>query len=162
MISIVTERKWKWRLLSCVQLCDAMDYTVHEILQARILEWAAFPFSRGSFQSRDRTQVSSITGGFFNSWATREAQKEKSNKELTWKCFIYPMQRRFFGVGEGVILAGPKMIRNQSCKEWGKGILCRGNTRCKNPEDKQKHIQGTKYQYGWSLVSTEKNIIKCG
>ena len=33
---------------SCPTLCDPMDYTVHGILQARILEWAAFPFSRGS------------------------------------------------------------------------------------------------------------------
>ena len=33
---------------SCPTLCDPMDYTVHEILQARILEWVAFPFSRGS------------------------------------------------------------------------------------------------------------------
>ena len=41
-------------------LCDHMDYTVHWILQARILEWVAFPFSRGSFQPRDRTQVSHI------------------------------------------------------------------------------------------------------
>ena len=37
----------------CVTLCDPMDYTVHGILQARILEWVAFPFSRGSSQSRD-------------------------------------------------------------------------------------------------------------
>ena len=48
--------------------------TVHEILQARILEWVAFPFSRGSSQPRDRTQISRIAGGFFTSWATREAQ----------------------------------------------------------------------------------------
>ena len=48
--------------------------TVHGILQARILEWAAFPFSRGSSQPRDRTQVSHIAGGFFTSWATREAR----------------------------------------------------------------------------------------
>ena len=46
-------------------LCDPMDYTVHGILQARILEWVAFPFSRGSSQPRDRTQVSHIAGGFF-------------------------------------------------------------------------------------------------
>ena len=32
-------------------LCNPMDYTVHGILQARILEWVVFPFSRGSFQS---------------------------------------------------------------------------------------------------------------
>ena len=42
-----------------------MDYTVPEILQARILEWVAFPFSRGSSQPRDQTQVSLIAGGFF-------------------------------------------------------------------------------------------------
>ena len=53
--------------------CDPMDYTVHGILQARILEWVAFPFSRGSSQPRDQTQVSHIAGGFFTSWATREA-----------------------------------------------------------------------------------------
>ena len=35
----------------CPTLCDPMDYTVHGILQARILEWIAFPFSRGSFPS---------------------------------------------------------------------------------------------------------------
>ena len=52
-----------------------MDYTVHEILQARILEWVAFPFSRGSSQPRDWTQVSHIAVGFFTSWATREAQR---------------------------------------------------------------------------------------
>ena len=50
-----------------------MDYRAHGILQARIMEWTAFPFSRGSFQPRDQTQVSRIAGGFFTSWATREA-----------------------------------------------------------------------------------------
>ena len=44
---------------SCPTLCDPMDYTVHGILQARLLEWVAFPFSRGS------SQVSCIAGGFF-------------------------------------------------------------------------------------------------
>ena len=41
-----------------------MDCTVHGILQARILEWVAFPFSRGSSQPRDLTQISCIAGGF--------------------------------------------------------------------------------------------------
>ena len=41
-------------------LCDPMDYIIHGILQARILEWVAVLFSRGSSQSRDRTQVSRI------------------------------------------------------------------------------------------------------
>ena len=95
----------------CPTLCDSMDYIVHEILQARILEWVAFPFfrgcsqlrdpaqvshiagdslpgepqgkpkntgvdslpfSRGSFQPRDRTGVSCIAGRFFTNWAIRE------------------------------------------------------------------------------------------
>ena len=55
---------------SCPTLCDTMDCG---ILQARILEWIAVPFSRGSSQPRDRTQVSLIAGRFFTSRATREA-----------------------------------------------------------------------------------------
>ena len=58
---------------SCPTLCDPMNYTVHGILQVRILETGAFPFSGGSSQPRNRTQVSHIAGGFFTSWATREA-----------------------------------------------------------------------------------------
>ena len=51
----------------CLTLHDPMDYTVHGILQARILEWVAFPFSRESSKPRDRTQVSHIAGKFFTS-----------------------------------------------------------------------------------------------
>ena len=51
----------------CPTLCDHMDYAVRGILQARILEWVAFPFSRASSQPRDQTQVSRIAGGFFTS-----------------------------------------------------------------------------------------------
>ena len=57
-----------------VTLWDPMDYTVHGILQARIPEWVAFPFSRGSSEPRDQTQVSRTADRFFTSWATREAQ----------------------------------------------------------------------------------------
>ena len=46
-------------------LCDPMDYRVHGIRQARILEGEAFPFSGGSSQLRDQTQVSCTAGGFF-------------------------------------------------------------------------------------------------
>ena len=52
---------------SCLTLCNPMDYTVHGILQARILEWVAFPFSRESAQHKDRTQVSHIAGRSFTS-----------------------------------------------------------------------------------------------
>ena len=46
---------------------------VHEILQAGILEWDDIPFSRGSSEPRDRTQVSSVARRFFTIWAIREA-----------------------------------------------------------------------------------------
>ena len=49
----------------CLILCNSMDYIVRGILQARILEWVLIPFSRGSSQPRDRTQVFPIAGGFF-------------------------------------------------------------------------------------------------
>ena len=65
----------------CPTLCNPLDYTVHGILQARILEWVAFPFTRGSSQPRDWTQVSHIAGGFFTSQATREALC--TGKEIT-------------------------------------------------------------------------------
>ena len=51
----------------CPTLCNPIDYIVHEILQARILEWVAVPFTRGSSKPGDRTQVSCIAGGFFTS-----------------------------------------------------------------------------------------------
>ena len=46
--------EWVKGAQSCLTLCDPMDYTVHGILQARILEWVAFPFSKGSSQPRDQ------------------------------------------------------------------------------------------------------------
>ena len=62
---------WKVKVAQlCPTLCNPMDYIVYGILQARILEWVDFPFSRGSSQPRDRTQVSCIGGRFFISWAT--------------------------------------------------------------------------------------------
>ena len=47
-------------LQSCPTLFSPMGYTVHGMLQARILQWVAFPFSRGSSQPRDLTQVSAL------------------------------------------------------------------------------------------------------
>ena len=67
---------------SCPTLCDPVDcslpgFSVHEILQARILERVAIPFSRVSSQPRDWTQVVHIAGGFLTVWATREAHWEE-------------------------------------------------------------------------------------
>ena len=63
----------------CSTFCNPMDCSppgssVHRILQPRILEWVTVPFSMGSSQPRDQTQVSSIAVRFFSIWATSKAQ----------------------------------------------------------------------------------------
>ena len=68
---------------SCLALCDPMDcslpgFSIHGILQARILEWVAISFSRGSSRPRGQTQVSCIAGRCFTLWATREAFTAKN------------------------------------------------------------------------------------
>ena len=77
---------------SCPTLCNPMDCSppgssLHGIFQARILEWVAFSFSRGSSRPTDQTQVSCIVGRRFTLWATREANfghrcRLKSPKQL--------------------------------------------------------------------------------
>ena len=84
----------------CPTLCDPVDCSllgssVHGILQTRILEWVAIPFSRGSFQPRDWTQVSYIAGRFFTIWTIRKAQKFRvwvlknyTNQNISLNCHI--------------------------------------------------------------------------
>ena len=90
---------------SCPTLCDPMDYTVHGILQARIMKWVTLPFSRGSSQPKDRTQVSHIPGGFFTSWTTREAQSqdcwEKHQQPQVCRCY-HSNDRKWRGIKETV------------------------------------------------------------
>ena len=74
---------------SCLTLCDPMDFTFHGILQVRILEWVAFPFSRGSSHPRDQTQVSRIAGkSLYKDNKDQNKQKEGSKLEkaqVYWK-----------------------------------------------------------------------------
>ena len=71
---------WKVKVLVaqlCPTLCNSIDCippesSVHGILQARILEWVAIPFSRGSSRPMDWTRVSWIAGMLFSIWASRE------------------------------------------------------------------------------------------
>ena len=65
----------KVKVVQSSTLCNPKDYTIHGILQAWILEWVAFPFSRGSSQPRNRTRVSCIAGGFFPKWGIRWIQE---------------------------------------------------------------------------------------
>ena len=74
--------------------CSPPGSFVHEIFQARILEWVAISFSRGSSWPRNRAQVSCIAGRFFPNWATREAQGGEpglnsglNSRRLFWLAF---------------------------------------------------------------------------
>ena len=76
---------------SCPTLCDSMNcsppgFSVHGILQVRTLKWVAVPFSRGSSQTRDQTQVSGIAGRFFTIWATRETLQRMYAAKLLQLC----------------------------------------------------------------------------
>ena len=75
----ISEVRWGKVAQSCPTLCDPVDcnllgFSIHGILQSRILEWIAISFSRGSSRPRDWTRVSCIGGRRFNLWATREAE----------------------------------------------------------------------------------------
>ena len=72
-----SEVKWSDVAQSCPTLCIPVDCSlqgssVHVIFQARVLEWVAISFSRGSSWPRNRTQVSHIAGRCFTIWATRD------------------------------------------------------------------------------------------
>ena len=87
-------------------LCNPMDNSSpsssgHEILQARILEWVAIPFSRGSSQPRDGTQVSHNADRCFTIWATKEAPSwaltkpcQLYSRNVSWIC-SFPLTPQF-------------------------------------------------------------------
>ena len=83
----------KMKLLSCVRLF-ATPWTI----QARILEWVAFPFSRGSSQPRDRTQVSRIAGGFFLPAEPPGKPKNTGVDSLSVLQWIFPAQELNWGL----------------------------------------------------------------
>ena len=88
-VQILLAEKWKEKSFSLVWHLQHLQHTVHGILQAWILEWVAFPFSKESSQPRDWNQVSYIAGRFFTSWATR-----KSPRILQW--VAYPFSSKSF------------------------------------------------------------------
>ena len=69
---------------SYLTLCNPVNCIVHEILQARIEEWLAFPFSRGSSQPRDQTQVTCIAG-----WILYQLSHKGSPRILAWVAYSF-------------------------------------------------------------------------
>ena len=70
-------------------VCSLPGSSIHRLFQARVLEWVAISFSRGSSQPRDRTWVSRPAGRHFTIWATREASSHNffiDNNQLILKC----------------------------------------------------------------------------
>ena len=88
-----SEKKKKKVSQSCPTLCNPMDYAVHGILQARILEWVAFPLSRGSSHPRDQTQVSHIAGRFITT-----EPPGKPFLEYCLRTYQKIMQERYFSL----------------------------------------------------------------
>ena len=105
---------------SCPTLCDPTDCSlpgssVHGILWAKILEWVAISFSRGSSRPRDQTQVSHIAGRCFNFCATREALKNSKvsfYQHLLWALIT----GHNFKCPPGQMSNG-----NGSIQSWGEG-----------------------------------------
>ena len=102
-IYFITLKKWddpeRERVApSCLTLCNPMDCSlsgssIHGVFQARVLEWVAISFSRGSFWPRDQTQISLIAGRFFTIWTTRKVQYysnliSKPDKEIHGSYFM--------------------------------------------------------------------------
>ena len=117
---------WKWNVKlkvsvaqPCPTLCNRMDCrlpgsSVHGILQQRILEWVTIPFSRGSSQTRDKTQVFCIAGRFFIIWATRVTLLHTlgmwlvdSSHALHWPVSDDSMQCPASGILDGTEVAAP-------------------------------------------------------
>ena len=105
-------------------LCIPMDYTVHRILQARILEWVVGPFSKGSSQPRDGTQVSRIaepSSSDFHGQTRWAYYSHFTEKETAQKSSEPP------GRNERVVF---------QCWGWGDGVKARNN----NPECPKHHL----------------------
>ena len=124
--SLVSDSLWRHGL-----------YTVHGILQVRILEWVAFSFSKASSQPRDWTQISCVAGGFFTSWAT--------NLVVFWKPNSWYTLRAFKGGNINInksIYQDHTFLRNPNCH-----LL-----RLKNSQDAMKNHSS------WQLSRSQENI----
>ena len=121
-----------WKVTqSCLTLCNPMDYTVHGILKARLLEWVRFPFSRGSSQPRNQTRVSCIAGGFFTNWAIWEASTGVvlQKRELTWEDGHNPDHIRILRTAArcGLLASCRKEFKNEII-EWKKVLFMKIHT----------------------------------
>ena len=104
--------------------CSPAGSSVHGILQTRILEWVAMPFSRGFSQLRDWTWVSFTTGRFFTVWAAREAPKEEK-QDNKWSNWLGKASLKKWHLGDqnGKNKPGLGSSRGQSCQRQGPELV---------------------------------------
>ena len=115
---------------SRVQLIATLWTVAHQaplsmgILQARILEWVAMPYSRGSSQPRDQTHVSCIAGRFFTIWATREALPEATITEIR-KSILVPDHQAldYWGLHVWAQLLSHDSCNPMDCSPPGSSVL---------------------------------------
>ena len=113
-----TELNWRE---SCSVVSNSLwptDCRVHGILQARILQWVAFPSSRGSSQPWDQTQVSHIAGEFFTSWTTREVPVACNHYSILNPCHAFSVICRH--------MQNNKIFESQYCSHEIKRCLLLG------------------------------------
>ena len=96
---------------SCLTLCDPLDCSlpgspIHGIFQARILEWVAISFSRGSSWPRDQTQVSHIVDRCFTVWATNWTIK----KAEVWRRFLRILEKTSRKTRQSILKINPEYL----------------------------------------------------
>ena len=122
--------KWKWSLSVMSDSlwpmdCSPSSSSIHGILQARILEWVAISFSRGTSWLRDRTQVSCIAGRCFNLWTTREYSACKLNKQgdnIPRWCTPFPIWNQSVVSRPVLTVAVMNLLFIQICQEAGQMV----------------------------------------
>ena len=122
---------------SCLILCNPMDYTVRGILQVRILEWVAFPFSRGSSQTQEL--ISHTAGRFFTSWGWHQTKKFLHSKRNQQS------EKTTYGVGRILNNISDEILILQMYK-----VIIKFNSKKKNP------IQLINRQRTWIDISPQK------
>ena len=129
--------------------CSLLGFSIHGILQARILEWVTISFSRGSSQPRDRTWVSCIGGRRFNLWATREAHGLSRKEANLMKFYHHQLQGK---------LASAQLVHDgsqiQKCS--GSKQISYTNANIRNLEKWYwwTYLQGRNKSIGSRLVNT--------
>ena len=146
----------------CLTLCDPMDCSplgssVYGILQARILEWVAVPFSRGSSWPSDRSWVSCITGRFFTIWAT-----EKSHR----KTFIPCNNIRTHAWCSVLSVVNMLRLLSNTLSKWMFGCASRSHwflvtCQCPHTQESSGCLLSLAEESMWQLLSGVRETLKC-